>query len=61
MISKLISRVFSKKSADERVSVSVLLGGDTPEKHRLYERALKGAAEDQKKVIADYHKKFGTP
>jgi hypothetical protein len=45
--------------SDNRISIRDL-AGDSVAKRRAYERALKGAAEDQKKVIADYHKKFGS-
>lgn len=51
----LLKQIFGRKP-DARVLV-----GNSPEKLRIYKRALDRAAEDQKRIIADYHRKFGTP
>ena len=40
------------------VSIRDLPRGYSPEKQELYEEALKGAAIDQKEIIAEYNKKF---
>ena len=48
------NRLFSGKP-DARILI-----GNSPEKLRIYKRALDRAAEDQKQVIADYNRKFGT-
>jgi hypothetical protein len=55
---RLLNKLFV---ADEpgNGSVSVrTLEGDSVEKRHLYERALEGAAADQKKIIDEYKKKF---
>lgn len=45
---------------NERIKVSVrVLIGDSIEKRRLYERALKGADLEQKKILEEYERKFG--
>ena len=50
-----LKKIFGEEKPDARVLV-----GNSPEKLRIYERALERAAEDQKQVIADYNRKFGT-
>ena len=56
---KTIGRIFKTGQADDKaVSVRTLGSGDSAEKRRLYERALQGAAADQKKVLAEYRRKF---
>ncbi len=57
-----LKRLFNKLFVAEKTengSVSVrTLGGDSVEKRRLYERALEGAAAEQKKTVDEYKKKF---
>lgn len=50
-----LKRIFSGKP-DARILV-----GNSPEKLRIYKRALDRAAEDQNRIIDDYNRKFGTP
>lgn len=57
---RLLNRLFvadKTENGSDHVSVRAL-GGDSVEKRRLYERALDGAAADQKKIVDEYNKKF---
>lgn len=51
---------FLKQIFGRKPDASILVG-NSPEKLRIYKRALDRAAEDQNRVIADYNRKFGTP
>jgi hypothetical protein len=56
---KLLNKLFIMADKTKNNSVSVrALGGDSAEKRRLYERALEGAATDQKKIVDEYNKRF---
>ena len=55
---RLLNKLFvADKTENGSVSVRTL-GGDSVEKRRLYERALEGAATDQKKIVDEYKERF---
>lgn len=55
---KFLNKLFvANNSGNGGVSIRTL-GGDSPGKRQLYERALEGAALDQKKIVDAYNKKF---
>lgn len=57
-IKKLLKKMFGTPKKEESISIRALPRGESPEKRELYKRALEGAAIDQKKIIAEYDKKF---
>ncbi len=54
LLNKLLA---TEKPGNDAVSIRTL-DGDSIEKRRLYERALNGAATEQKRVVDEYKKKF---
>jgi hypothetical protein len=52
----ILKHIFDR---NEKPDARVLMG-NSPEKTRIYKQALERAAADQKQVIADYNRKFGT-
>jgi len=55
----LFYKLFSYGKAERKAASVSVLTGDSAEKRRLYERALEGAAIEQKKILDEYDKKFG--
>lgn len=56
---QLVNALFTSNKAEQKSASVRILTGNSDEKRRLYERALKGADLEQKKILDEYERRFG--